>query len=169
MQGGIVPGTFMPLGRAEFGLAVPKGAPHPDISTPEKFIAALKSAKLVMRSRPGSASEPGVGSMVGLVEDRLLKRPEFAGVNSKVSTNGEGGIALGRGEGDMALQAICEILPYPDIELVGPIPPEFYVHMDMAVAVPTRSTNQKDARAFIAYMMLPENRAVWKAHGTDRF
>jgi molybdate transport system substrate-binding protein len=33
LDGGIVPGSYTPLGRDELGLAVKKGAPHPDIST----------------------------------------------------------------------------------------------------------------------------------------
>ena len=54
LDGGVVPGTFTPLGRNRMGLAVRAGAPKPDISTPEKFVAALKSAKAVMRSNPAS-------------------------------------------------------------------------------------------------------------------
>src|SRR3984893_12834381 len=98
LDGGVVPGTFTPLGRSEMGLAVRAGAPHPDISTVEKCCAALRSAKTVMRSNPAG------GSMVAkVIEDKVIKRPEFAGANSPVSTQGEGGQALVRGEGDMAL------------------------------------------------------------------
>lgn len=161
--------TFTPIARVEFGLAVRKGDPKPDISTPEKFIAVLKSAKQVMRSNPGTNLAPGAGSMVALTIQQMLQRPEFAGVNSKISTNGEGGVALGRGEGDMALQAICEIINHPEIELVGKVPPEFYLHMDMAAAVSARTTNEKDARAYLAFVQRPDMRAVWKEHGLDRF
>ena len=100
LDGGIQPGTFTPLGRAEMGLAVRAGAPHPDISTVEKLAAVLKGAKAVMRSNPAG------GSMVArVIEQNVIKRPEFAGVNSPVSTRGEGGQALVRGEGDMAEHA----------------------------------------------------------------
>jgi molybdate transport system substrate-binding protein len=117
LDGGVVPGTFTPLGRSQMGLAVPAGAPHPDISTVEKLAAALRGAKAVMRSNAAG------GSMVArVIEDKVIKRPEFAGVHSPVSTQGEGGQALARGEGDLAIQAICEILPYKQIELVGPLP-----------------------------------------------
>src|ERR1700760_1936843 len=43
LDGGIVPGSYTPLGRDELGLAVKKGAAHPDISTIDKLAAALKS------------------------------------------------------------------------------------------------------------------------------
>ena len=45
LEGGVVPGTMVPLGRNRMGLAVKAGAPKPDISTPEKFIAALKTRR----------------------------------------------------------------------------------------------------------------------------
>src|SRR6266850_8225765 len=126
LEGGLRPNTFTPLGRSEMGLAVPAGAPHPDISTVEKLAAALRKAKAVMRSNPAG------GSMVAsVIEQKVIKRPEFAGVNSPVSTRGEGGQALARGEGDMAIQAICEILPYKEIELVGPLPRELAAWIDM--------------------------------------
>ena len=85
LDAGIKKGSFTPLGRSEMGLAVRAGAPHPDISTVEKLAAALKSAKAVMRSNPAG------GSMVAkLIGDRVIKRPEFAGVKSTISTQGEG-------------------------------------------------------------------------------
>src|SRR5262245_18199879 len=164
LDGGIKPGSFTPLGRSEMGLAVRAGAAHPDISTVEKLATALRSAKAVMRSNPAG------GSMVArVIEQNVIKRPEFAGVNSPVSTRGEGGQALARGEGDMALQAICEILPYKEIELVGPLPRELAAWIDMSAAVSTRSANADAALAFLRYITRSEATAIWKAKGLERF
>src|SRR6202051_4381422 len=164
LDGGVVPGSFAPLGRSEMGLAERAGAPQPDISTVEKLAAALRSAKAVMRSNPAG------GSMVAkVIEEKVIKRPEFAGVNSPVSTQGEGGQALVRGEGDMAIQAICEILPYKQIELVAPLPRELGAWIDMATAVSARAMHRDDALAFIKYLLRPESNQVWKAKGLERF
>jgi molybdate transport system substrate-binding protein len=146
------------------GLAVRAGAPHPDISTVEKLAATLHSAKAVMRSNPAG------GSMVAkVIEDKVIKRPEFTGVNSPVSTQGEGGQALVRGEGDMALQAICEILPYKQIELVAPLPRDLGAWIDMSTAVSARAMHREDAQAFIKYLLRPESNTQWKAKGLERF
>ena len=164
LDGGIKAGSFTPLGRSEMGLAVPAGARHPDISTIEKLAAALRSAKAVMRSNPAG------GSMVArVIEQNVIKRPELAGVNSRVSTSGEGGQGLARGDGDMALQAICEILPYKEIELVGPLPRELAAWIDMSTAVSARSTNPDASLAFIRYITRPEATPIWKAKGLERF
>ena len=54
LDGNIVPGTYLPLGRSEMGLAVRAGAPHPDISTVEKLAAALRPPSLPsLSSRSG--------------------------------------------------------------------------------------------------------------------
>jgi molybdate transport system substrate-binding protein len=164
LDGGIVPGTFASLGRSEMGLAVRAGTPHPDISTVDKLVVVLRGAKAVMRSNPAG------GSMVAkVIEDKVIKRPEFAGVNSPVSTQGEGGQALVRGEGDMAIQAICEILPYKQIELVAPLPRDLGAWIDMSAAVSARAMHREDAAAFLKYLLRPESNAVWKAKGLERF
>ncbi|MBV9550362.1 MAG: substrate-binding domain-containing protein [Alphaproteobacteria bacterium] len=154
--------TFTPLGRVEIGLAVKAGAPHPDIATVEKLIAVLKTGTVMY-------SNPAGGSMEAGIIDRLLKRPEFAGVRGRISTNGEGGQALARGEGDMALQLICEVYNHPEISLAGVLPPELNAHMDGAAAVSARTTDEKNARAFVAFIARPETAPVWKAKGLNLF
>ena len=88
-----------------------------------------------MRSNPASRT------MVAMLIDDVLKRPEFAGVNAPPSTKGEGGQALAAGEGDMAIQTISQILPYKEIELVGPLPAELGAWIDSGVAVSARATH----------------------------
>jgi molybdate transport system substrate-binding protein len=163
LEGGVVAGTMVPLGRNRMGLAVRAGAPKPDISTPEKFVAALKGAKAVMRSNPASRT------MVATIIDDMFKRPEFAGVNAPPSTKGEGGQALVRGEGDMAIQTISQILPYKEIELVGPVPKEYGLWIDTMLAVSARATHPDDAKALIRYLLRPESNKVWKPRGMERF
>jgi molybdate transport system substrate-binding protein len=162
LEGGVVAGTMVPLGRNRMGLAVKAGAPKPDISTPEKFIAAMRG-KAVMRSNPASRT------MVATIIDDMFKRPEFAGINAVPSLKGEGGQALARGEGDMAIQTISQILPYKEIELVGPVPKEFGLWIDTMLAVSSRSTKPEDAKALIRYLIRPESNKVWKPRGMERF
>jgi len=162
LDGGVTAGTMLPFGRHPMGLAVRAGAPKPDISTVEKFAAAIKGAKAVMRSNPASRT------MVATLIDDVLKRPEFAGVNAPPSTKGEGGQALARGEGDMAIQTISQILPYKEIELVGPLPKELGAWIDTMVAVSARATHPDDAKALIRFLLRPESNKVWKPRGLLR-
>jgi molybdate transport system substrate-binding protein len=163
LDGGIVAGSYTPLGRDELGLAVKQGAPKPDISTVDKLVAVLKSAGAV------EVNDPKAGTMQGVIIDGILKRPEFAGVHVVPVSKGEGAGALARGEGDMAIQLVPEILNKPPIDLVAPLPAELGGHMDAILALSKRSSDQKDAMAFIKFLASPEARSAWVAKGLKPF
>ena len=153
------------MGRVHIGLAVKAGAPHPDISTTPKLIAALKSAKVgVSYSNP----DPARGSMVAKMVDAMLKRPEFAGVHGVVSSKGNGVSGLINGEGDMALQLESEILDHKEVELAGSLPDELKAYIDISVAVSSKAADPADAKAFIAFVTRPQASSLWKAKGLDR-
>jgi molybdate transport system substrate-binding protein len=163
LDGGIVAGSYTPLGRDELGLAVKKGAPHPDISTVDKLVTVLKSAQAV------EVNDPKAGTMQGVIIDDILKRPEFAGVHVVAVSKGEGAGALARGEGDMAIQLVPEIFNKPQIDLVAPLPAELGGHMDAILAVSSRASDQKDALAFVKFLTEPQARAAWTAKGLKPF
>jgi molybdate transport system substrate-binding protein len=162
-EASVVPGSRVELGRVSVGLAVKKGAPHPDISTPAKLAAALKAGGTVLYSNPAG------GSMEArVINDMLHQHKIFDGVKTKISLKGEGGEALVRGEGDMALQLICEVLNHPELELVAPVPLELRAYIDTTLAVPARSAQPDAARALIAYLLRPDHAQLWKSKGLDR-
>jgi molybdate transport system substrate-binding protein len=163
LDGGIVGATYTPLGRGELGLAVKKGAAKPDISTVAKLAAVLKTAQAVM------VNDPKGGTMQGVMIDGILKRPEFNGVHVVPSTRGEGAAALARGEGDMAIQLVQEILNKPEIDVVAPLPVELGGHMDAVLAVSSRSAHPREAADFIKFLTRPEAKAAWAAKGMKPF
>jgi len=160
----VAPGSRINIGRVRIGLAVHKGDPTPDISTIEKLAAVLKAADSVMYSDPTS------GSMEARIIDGMLNsHPEFAGVKRKISKNGEGGQAVARGEGQMALQLICEIINHPDaLTNVGPVPDSLGAWIDSAAAVTAKSTHPKEAAAFLKYITQPGTYSLWLGHGLER-
>ena len=162
-MGATVPGTAREIGRVSIGLAVPHGKPHPDISTPAKLAAALKAGGTVIYSDPAS------GSMEArIINDMLRQNAVFKGVKDKISTKGEGGQALIKGEADMALQLICEIVNHPELDLVGPVPAQLHAYLETSVAVSSRSTQADAAKAFITYMLGSNYDPLWKSKGLDR-
>jgi molybdate transport system substrate-binding protein len=163
LDGGVAAGSYTLLGRDELGLAVKKGAPHPDISTVDKLAAVLKAGGRIMINSPTG------GTMQGQIIGAILAKPQFAGVNAVPVTKGEGAAALARGEGDMAIQLVPEIYNKPEIELVAPLPAELGGHMDAILAVSSRAANAKDGLAFIKFVSRPEARKAWIAKGMKPF
>jgi molybdate transport system substrate-binding protein len=159
--------SFTPLGRVEIGLfAKPGFNTHPDISTVPALIATMKTASSVLYSDPAS------GSMQASMSDRLLKRPDFASVHGQ-PVQGDAEPALKRGDGDaraMGLGLIHGVhfpTPTDDPYLIGMLPAELGMHMDMAAAISARTTDAKNAAAFITFATSPAMRGVWKAKGVD--
>ena len=163
LDGGIVAGSYTPLGRDELGLAVKKGAVHPDISIVDKLAAVLKSAGAV------EVNDPKAGTMQAVIIDGILKRPEFAGTHVVPVAKGEGAGALARGEGDLAIQLVPEILNKPQIELVAPLPVELGGHMDAILAVSSRAADPTAALAFVKFLASPQAHSAWSAKGMKPF
>ena len=160
----IAAGSRINIGRVRIGLAVHKGDPTPDISSIDKLAAVLKAADSVMYSDPTS------GSMEARIIDGMLNaHPEFAGVKRKISKNGEGGQAVARGEGQMALQLICEIVNHPDsLTNVGSVPDSLGAYIDSAAAVTARAPHAKEAAQFLKYATQPGTYSLWLGKGLDR-
>jgi len=160
----IAAGSRTMIGRVRIGLAVHKGDPTPDISTIDKLAAVLKAADSVMYSDPTS------GSMEARIIDGMLNaHPEFAGVKRKISRNGEGGQAVARGEGQMALQLICEIVNHPDtLTNVGPVPDSLGAYIDSAAAITARAPHPKEAAQFLKYATQPGTYSLWLGKGLER-
>ena len=167
VMGAIKPGTRKRVGRSYQGLAVMKGAKVPDISTKEKFIAALKSANLVLHSRcNGVPGGPGC-TKTSYMLSSLFDLPELAGVKHAPSPYGEGGDALARGEGDMAVQNISQILKWDNLVVAGPIPEEFGRYLDAVAAVPAKAAHPDLGAQFIAYATQPGTFPIWYSRGVD--
>src|SRR5258706_12259905 len=166
-KGAIKPGTRKRIGRSYQGLAAMKGAKIPDISTKEKFIAVLKSANRVMHSRcngtPGGAGCTRTAYMLSSLSDP----PELAGAKHAPSPYGEGGDALARGEGDMAVQNISQIMKWDNLVVAGPIPEEYGRYLDGVAAVPSKAAHQDLGAQFIAYATQPGTFAIWYSRGID--
>jgi len=160
----IAAGSRVMIGRVRIGLAVHKGDPTPDISTIDRLAAVLKAADSVMYSDPTS------GSMEARIIDGMLNaHPEFSDVKRKISRNGEGGQAVARGEGQMALQLICEIVNHPDsLTNVGPVPDSLGAYIDSAAAVTARAPHPKEAAAFLKYATQPGTYSLWLGKGLER-
>jgi ABC-type molybdate transport system substrate-binding protein len=161
---------FTPLGRAEIGLFKKPDAPRPDITSTPKLIAVLKAASVVFYTDPAS------GSMQAGMSGRMLARPDFAGVKGQ-PIKGDAEPALKRGDGDaqaLGLGLIHDPHNPANTEtgnpyLVGELPAELGMHMDMATGISTRATDKKNAAAFIAFALSPEMRGAWRAKGIARY
>jgi molybdate transport system substrate-binding protein len=116
-QGKAVAGSRVDLARSRIGVAVRKGAKYPDIASPESLKRALTAASSVAHSKTG---------LSGLYFPTVLARLGIAdAMKSKIVIPDPGtpvGDVVAKGEAEIGIQQISELLPVDGIEIVGPLP-----------------------------------------------
>jgi molybdate transport system substrate-binding protein len=154
----VVAGTDVDLAQAALGVSVRTGAPKPDISTVEMF----KQTLLRARSVTFTSSTSGVYLMTTLfprlgIADEMSRKSTTAGV-----------AAVAKGDAELAIQPISELVPVPGVEFVGRIPEEIQKVNTYAAAVVTGSTQAEAARRLIAFLSSDAVAAAIEKTGMDR-
>jgi molybdate transport system substrate-binding protein len=142
------------------GVAVRAGAPKLDIGTVAAFKAALVNAKSVAYSRGTSGQHfETVVERLGLTEALKAKT---------IRVQGEPvGAAVARGEAEIGMQQVAELLPVPGIDLVGPLPGDLQKIIVYAAAIPAKAKDADTARAFVKFLTSEGAMSVFKKKGMD--
>jgi len=156
-EGRIVAGTDVDLARSIIGMIVRKGAPKPDISTVAAFTETLRRA----RSVAVSSSTSGV-----YLRTKLFPRLGIAAeMEAKTSTGGSA--AVGRGEAEIGLQQVSEVLAVPNADFVGTIPAEVQYETVYAAAVVSGSKDAASAKRLIAFLASDGSMAAIRKSGME--
>lgn len=163
-SGKAVAATSKALAGSAIGVAVLKGAPKPDISTPEAFRQALLSAKSV------AYSDPAGGGASGAYFAKLLERLGIAqqvNAKAKLGRGVPNAEAVMRGESDIAIQQIPELMVVAEVDIIGPFPGELAYVTAFSAAVLAGSKDAAAAKALVDFLASPEAAAVLKAKGFE--
>jgi molybdate transport system substrate-binding protein len=160
--GAVLPATRRDLGTVAIAVAVRKGAAKPDISTPEALKRTLQQAKSL------TYMDPTRGTSGKHVDESVLPK---LGIRDEVrakTTFGEGGYIadkVAKGEVELALHQMTEMLPVPGIDIVGPLPKELQKETVYSAVIMKGAKNPKDAEALLAYLVSPEGRKAFLERG----
>ena len=152
--------TMTPLAETRIAFAVRAGAPRPDMSSVGAMRAALLAAGSIACSPSGS----------GLYYERELV--QRLGIADQVPPKSRRwfpdriGVAVARGDAELGLQQISELLPIPGIEIIR-IPEEVQRVGIAAGVVATRARQPAAARELIAFLASPEAAEAVAATGLD--
>jgi molybdate transport system substrate-binding protein len=150
-DGRVPAGKGTPLARVGIGVAVHEKAPLPDISTPEAMRRTLLAARSVVYINPKT------GTSGKYVEEMFSKLGIFENMKNKATLIDSGYAVepVGRGEVELGIHQISEIIPVPGVKLVGELPAQFQRYT-VYVAVPMKES--KAVRDFIAHATSPQAR-----------
>ncbi len=163
-QGLVVAGTRTDLARTGIGVAVRQGVPLPDISTPE----ALKQTLLTVKSFV--YIDPARGGTSGIHFASVLQRLGIAEAVKDKAVLWPGGFAaeaVVKGQAELVVHQISEILPVKGVTLVGPLPKELQKITTYSAGLAAKSAAPDPARTFIAYLARPAFKPKFVAAGLD--
>jgi molybdate transport system substrate-binding protein len=142
------------------GLAVKAGAPKPDISSAEALKKTLLAAKSVAHSKAQS----------GIYFLSVLQRLGIADeMKSKlvVVESGPVGAAAAKGDAEIAIQQVTELMPVAGIDVVGPLPAELQTRILYSAGIPISAKQPDAAKALIKFLASPAAVPVIKAKGLE--
>jgi len=144
-EGKAVAGSRVDLVRSTIGFAVKSGAPKPDISTVPKLKQTLLDAKSIAYS----ASASGTYFSTQLVQK--LSIAEQVLPKSKRILSERVGTVVARGDAELGLQQVSELVPIPGIDYIGPLPDEVQQATFFSAGIVTGAKEPEAARALIKF------------------
>jgi molybdate transport system substrate-binding protein len=152
------------LGVVSVGLVVREGAAKPDISTLESFKQGMLGAKSVVHANPGATPS---GAHLAKVWERLgIADAMKAKVVHRNALDG-GVEAIRKGEAEVGLYPMSEIISEAGVTAVGLIPAEVQLNTVYGAAVLSANPAPEPAAAFVKYLADPANAHIWKHAGFE--
>ncbi|HWW83329.1 MAG TPA: molybdate ABC transporter substrate-binding protein [Vicinamibacterales bacterium] len=164
-SGNIVTSSETPLASVAVGVAVRQGQAKPDISTAAAVKRMLLAAKFIAYPDATAGAAAGVSfeqtlEKLGIVDEM---KPKI-----KPARGGAGAMALlAKGEIDIGLTFISEIVTESGVEVVGPLPREISTPTSLVGFVHQRSQVPAAAKALLQYLSSPAAAATYKAAGME--
>ena len=160
-EGKIAAGSRVDLVRSGIAIAVPPGAPKPDLSSAETVKRALLGAK----NGVGYSSGPS-----GVFLQDLFQRWGIAD-RIKVKQTPPGtpvGSAIADGQVDIGFQQVSELLLYPGIQYAGPLPPDMQHISVFSGGVHSAAKQPDAARELIRFIVSPAALPFIKRTGMEQ-
>src|SRR5262245_2056762 len=158
--GNIDPKSATVIGRLRLAVAVKKGAPKPDISTPDAVRRALRNAKSIVSVDPEQGS---VGGAVLLALDKLGITEQLKPRIKWVPTGGVVQDSVAKGEYELAFGPYLSDMRNPGLDIVGALSPDAAPPIDVTGFISTTTRNAEAGRALLAYLSSPEVAPVYRA------
>lgn len=157
--------TVIPFASTGISVAVRKGAPKPDISSPEALKRALLAAKSITYLNPADGGASGIH--FAKILDRLGIANEMKLKTVFAPKTGAVGEFVASGEAEIGVIQYQLLFSVPGIEIIGPLPGDLQNTVVFSGAIPVGATNSQASRTLVNFLRSPEAAAVIRAKGME--
>jgi molybdate transport system substrate-binding protein len=157
-QGRISEGSRSDLASSGVGLAVRAGAPKPDISTPEAFKHTVLAARSIAYTSTGAS---------GIYFAELIERLGIGeAIRAKATIrDGLSGELAARGEVEIAVQQVSELMQVAGIDVIGPLPAALQKATVFSAGILSTAKNPIAAASLIGWLSTPATATVIRSKG----
>jgi molybdate transport system substrate-binding protein len=154
-------GSRADFARSGIAIAVRAGAQWPSIYNGESVKQAVLDARKICYSTGPSGDHLKQlwerWGILGAISERAIQAPPGVPVAALVA----------RGDADLGFQQLSELLHFPGIHIVGPLPSEIQATTVFSVGVSSSSSRVESERSLVSFLNSPEADAVKRKHGMD--
>jgi molybdate transport system substrate-binding protein len=160
-EGHIVKGSIKDFARSEIAIAVPAGAPRPQVGSEQAVRQAMLEARRICYSTGPSGDHLKALCEKWGVADSVLGRALVAPPGVPVAS------LVARGDADLGFQQLSELIGQPGIEILGPLPPEIQAVTIFSAGLSSACHERDAARAVVAYMASAETGDTKRRYGME--
>ena len=159
-SGHVVAGSARTLASVAIGVAVRRGAPKPDISTPDAAKRMLLAAGSV------SYPDPAGGAAAGVSFDDTLRRLGIAGEMQPKLRHAQGGAGamamVAKGDAEIGLTFVSE-MEDPGIDIVGALPAAISTPTTLVGFLSTHAKDPAAAKRLLDFLSSPQAAPAYRA------
>lgn len=160
-QGKVQPGSRVDLARSMIGMSVRKDTPKPDISSVEALKQTLLSAKSIAYSASASGTY-----LSNELFPRLGVAEQIKDKAHKIYSERVGAVVL-RGDAEIGFQQVSELLPFKELQFVGPLPDEVQQRVFFSAGVAMGTQDADAARHLIRFLAAPAAASIVRSTGME--
>ncbi len=162
-QGKVDSASIRDLGAMGVGVAVKVGAPKPDIHDVDAFKKSMLAAKSIMYANPAKGGQSGIHVAKVFAQLGIDKQIE---PRLQLRDRGPDGLKeVAKGDIEIGLGQISEIMANKDVVLVGPFPAAIQGAVTFSASVHTAAKDKKAAEELIQFLITPAAKEKFKERG----
>jgi molybdate transport system substrate-binding protein len=159
--GKAVAGSRVDIAKSGTGVAVRKGAAKPDIGSVDALKKTLLAAKSI-----GYSTGPSGLYMLSVFE-KLGISDQIKGKLKQTSSGVFVGTLLTSGEAEVGFQQISELVHFPGVDYVGPLPGDVQRMTVFSAGVHAGAKQAEAARALVKFLTAPAAAPIIRKHGLE--